>query len=298
MKKTELGLRDALQEEGDYKIKSGDTIEISVWGEDMTREIQVRPDGKISYILIGEIEVVGKTFKALKDDIETRLSRYILDPNVTIIGKSFEGNFVSILGAVEKPGRKIVGRDDRVLDVLAKAEGLLFQEQGEFNGEIANLNAAYLSRRGQLMDVDFAKLLQEADMSQNLRIQIGDIIYIPSAFEIPVFITGEVKFPTSMPFRGKPTLMEGITQAGGFNTKAKKSSVYLVRGGLRSPEITVINYHDIISGKVVNPLLEPHDIIYVPPTTLTRVERLSSQIIPFLDTIIGSGSAKNTVRDW
>ena len=287
-----------LAENTDYQIKSGDTIEISVWGEEMDRTITVRPDGKISYILIGEIYVVGKTFGELKIDIEQRLSKYIIEPYVSIIGKSFEGNFVSILGAVESPGRKIVGRNDRVLDVITKANGLLFLEQGKTNGDVANLRNAYLSRQGKLIPVNFSKLIYSGDMSQNIQVQIGDFIYIPSAFEVPIFITGEVYQPTSMPFRGQPTLLEAITTAGGCTTQAKKTEVYIISGGMNSPKIFTSNYSLITMGKEENRPLEPGDIIYVPPTTITRIERLSTQVIPFLNTIIQSRNAKDSVQTW
>lgn len=284
----------------EYRLKPGDKIEISVWGEDMTRELMVRPDGKVSYILIDEVDVLGKTFKELKSAIETKLSKFIIEPKVSIIGKSFEGNFVSILGAVSKPGRMIVSNSDHVLDVLSKAGGLKFIEFGNNGkaGEVANLRNAYLSRNGSLVPVDFVQLLYEGNMSHNIPVQIGDFIYIPSSIEIPIYVTGELNLPTSLPFSGKPTLLEAISEGSGFNIRASKSNIKIVRGGMYKPEIISINYYDIISGKINNPRLEPGDIIYVPPTTLTRVERISTQIIPFLNSIIQTGGAKDTIQNW
>lgn len=284
----------------DYRLKPGDKIEISVWGENMTRELMVRPDGKISYILIDEIDVVGKTFKQLKDEIELKLSQFILEPKVSIIGKSFEGNFVSILGAVAKPGRQVVSNSDHVLDVLTKAGGLKFIEFGNSNkvGEVANLRNAYLSRSGQLVPVDFVKLLYEGDMRHNIPVQIGDFIYIPSTVDMPIYITGEFNNPSSLPYVGQPTLLEAIAEGRGFNIKANKKKVFVVRGGMVKPEMITYNYHDIISGRLVNPTLEPGDIVYVPPTTLTKIERLSSQIIPFLNSIIDAKTAKSSIQNW
>ena len=284
----------------DYRLKPGDEIEISVWGEDMTKTLTIRPDGKLSYILIDEIDVVGKTFKELKLDLERRLSQYILDPKVSIIGKSFEGNFVSILGAVAKPGRIVVSNSDHLLDVFAKAGGLKFIEIGSSGkaGEVANLRSAYLSRQGRLVPVDFVDLLYEGNMKHNIPVQIGDFIYIPSSGEVPVYVTGEFNRPTSMPFVGKPTLLEAVGEAAGFNIRANKKQIVIVRGGMVKPDLIYYNYFDVISGKVNNPHLEPGDIVYAPPTTITKVERLSAQIIPFLNSIISAGSAKDTVKDW
>lgn len=284
----------------EYRLKPGDEIEISVWGEDMTKDLMVRPDGKISYILIDEILVVDKTFKQLKSEIEGKLSKYIIDPKVSIIGKSFEGNFVSILGAVTSPGRKVVSNSDHILDVLSKAGGLKFVEFGNTGkmGEFANLKNAYLSRGGQLVEVDFSKLLYEGDMSQNVPVQIGDFIYIPSAIDMPIYITGEFRMPTSLPFAGKPTLLEALSEANGFNIDANKRQLKVIRGGLVEPEIINYNYYDIISGKINNPILEPGDIVYAPPTNLTKIERISTQVIPFLDSIIRTGESKDTIKNW
>ena len=281
-----------------YQIKPGDKIEISVWGEDMTRELVVSPDGKISYILIGELDILNMTFQEVKHKIELKLSKYLLEPNVTVIGKSYEGNYVSILGAVNTPGRKVVSKSDRLLDVITKAQGLRFQNFGDAQGELANLKGAYLSRRGGLVPIDFSRLLYEGDMSQNIPVEIGDFIYIPSSVRNPIFITGEVRGPTSMPFRGEPTLLEAITAAGGPNTSANHKQIFLVRGGMQSPQISTHNYFAITQGSAPNPKLEPGDIIHITPTTITKIERLSAQILPFLNVIVNSGSAKTTVQDW
>ena len=165
----------------EYLLKPGDRIEISVWGEDMTRELTVSPDGSISYILIGQLDVLNKTFRELKATIEEKLSKYLLAPNVTVIGKSFEGNYVSILGAVTSPGRKSVDSSDRVLDIISKANGLRYEEFGNNQGEVANLKSAYLSRGGKLIPVDFSRLIYDGEMSQNIALELGDFIYIPSS---------------------------------------------------------------------------------------------------------------------
>jgi len=287
-----------LKPDSNYLLKPGDKIEISVWGEDMTKLLTVRPDGYISYVLIGEVYVIGKTFTKLKSTIEKKLSKFIISPNVSIIGKSFEGNFVSILGAVSKPGRKIVSSTDRVLDVITKANGLKFEEFGNSGGEIANLSGAYLSRNGQLVKINFTKLIYEGDMSQNIPIKINDFIYIPSSVGTPIYATGEVKTPKSIPFRGQPTLIDAITSAGGFNISANKSNIKIVRGGMVKPTIVSFNYPNIIKGIEKNEHLQPGDIIYVPATSLTRIERISNKIIPFLDLIIKSNSAKTSIQDW
>jgi polysaccharide export outer membrane protein len=281
-----------------YHIKPGDRIEISVWGENMDRDLIVSPDGTVAYLLIGEVFVLNKTFKQVEEQITTRLSPFIIDPKVTVLGKSYEGNYVSILGAVSKPGRQIVNNNDRVLDVITRAEGLKFSELGDAQGEIANLKGAYLSRNGQQISIDFTSLLYEGDMSQNIPVRIGDFIYIPSAIGQHVYVTGEVNSPSAIPFRGRPTLLQAITQSGGINIQAHRRRIMLVRGSLDNPQITEFNFQKIMVGQSPNPFLNPGDIIHVPPTTLTKIERVSTQIIPFLNTITQGKTAKDSIKNW
>jgi len=284
----------------DYHIKPGDQMEISVFGEpDMRKVIIVQPDGKLSYFLVGEITAVGMTFGELRKEIEKRLSKYILSPSVTIIGEKYEGNYITVLGAVRKPGRHSVFQTDRVIDALSRAEGLKFIETDDssFAGELANLNLAYFSRDGKLLDVDFAKLINNGDMSQNIPVQVGDFIYIPSSTTQQVFVLGEVNRPRSMPYRYTTTLLEAVTSAGGFNeTTACKRSVCIVRGSLTKPEIIIVNFNKIVSGKENNIVLDPGDIVYVPSTFLTDVSRVSRQIIPFLNVIILGDEAVDVVE--
>ncbi len=287
----------------EYHIKPGDQMEISVFGEpDMRKRIIVQPDGKLSYFLVGEIEVVGMTFGDLRGELEKRLSEYIISPSVTIIGEKYEGNYITLMGAVQKPGRHPVFQTDTVLDAIARAEGLkyMYSDDFSFAGDIANLKLAYLSRKGRLMDVDFLSLIDNGDMTQNIDVEVGDFIYIPSSTTQQVFVLGEVNYSRSIPYRGTTTLLEAITSAGGFNERtACKRSVCVITGSLQKPEINIVNFNKIIKGKEKNIVLEPGDIIYVPSTFVTDVERVSGQIIPFLNSIISGDNALDAgQRRW
>lgn len=290
-------------EYNDYHIKPGDQMEISVFGEpEMRKKIIVQPDGKLSYFLVGEMNVSGMTFGELRKDLEKRLSKYILSPSVTIIGEKYEGNYITVLGAVQKPGRHPVFQSDTVLDAIARAEGLkyMYSDDFSFAGDIANLKLAYLSRKGRLMDVDFLSLIDNGDMTQNIYVEVGDFIYIPSSTTQQVFVLGEVNYSRSIPYRGTTTLLEAITSAGGFNERtACKRSVCIVKGSLKEPEIIIVNFNKVVKGKEKNIILDPGDIVYVPSTFVTDVERVSGQIIPFLNSIVFGDEALDVgQRRW
>jgi polysaccharide export outer membrane protein len=285
---------------GDYRFKVGDKIEISVWGEkDMTRQVVVQPDGKVGYFLMGEIRAVDQTFKELRTELEKGLSKYIRNPRVTIIGMEFAGNYATILGAVMKPGRHIISRTDRVLDLLAASGGFRYMDSDDtaFAGDFSDLKAAYLSRNGQIVDVDFVTLIKDGDMAQNAPIEVGDFIYIPSSTSQLIFVLGEVERARAIPFRGRTTLLEALASAGGFDERtACKRSICIVRGSLKNPTVIMANFPRILSGKDKNVVLDPGDIVYVPSTFITEVERLSRKIIPFLDVVLKGDATRDIFK--
>ena len=109
----------------DYQVISGDTIEIFVWQHtDLTRDIIVRPDGKLSFPLIGDIEAQGRTLTEIDDEVSKKLAEYVVSPQVSVTVKNFAGEKVIVLGEVGKPGvYKFFGRAS-FLDIIAEAGGL------------------------------------------------------------------------------------------------------------------------------------------------------------------------------
>ena len=278
-----------------YEISAGDEIEISVWGEpEMTKTITVRPDGYISYFLIGEIKAEGKTIPQLKKEITARLSKYIRNPSVSIIARTFtsKASSVAILGAVAAPGLYTIKENTRLLDFLAMAHGLKYNSAGQ---PVYNLKASYLSRKGKLVPVDFSALLADGDMSQNILLESGDFIYIASSQARSAFVVGAVKMPQKVRFDVDITLLDAIATAGGLASGAK-NTIYVVRDSLVHPEVLKVNYKNILKGKEKNIYLKPGDIVYVPRGFFSKISDLPNKILPFLNLIIQSDAAYNVLR--
>jgi len=114
----------AVVPEENYPLGPEDALEISVWKEpELTKQMVVRPDGKISYPLIGEIQAAGKTVKELRDEISKRLEKYVTDAQVTVILLKAQQYKVYVVGKVAKPGEFLVGRPTTVMQALAMAGG-------------------------------------------------------------------------------------------------------------------------------------------------------------------------------
>jgi len=108
----------------EYRMGADDQIEVFVWKEpDLSTTITVRPDGKISLPLAGELEASGKTAVELQDEIAGRLQKYIKEPVVNVMVKQINSLKISVLGEVRKPDVYRIKTRVTVLDAVAMAGG-------------------------------------------------------------------------------------------------------------------------------------------------------------------------------
>jgi polysaccharide biosynthesis/export protein len=108
----------------EYMIGADDLLLVNVWKEtEISRSVLVRPDGKISLPLIGDLSANGRTPVQLRDDIAARLRAYLSDPEVTVIVQEARSQKFSILGEVEHPGSYPLSKAMTVLDALAISGG-------------------------------------------------------------------------------------------------------------------------------------------------------------------------------
>jgi len=159
----------------DYRIHSGDEVEISVWKEpDLIRKLIVRPDGKLSYPLTGELVASGRTAATIQKDVETLLKKYIPEPVVTVTVTGLAGNQIYVLGQINKPGVYMMNPQLTVLQALAVAGGMTpyaaANEIFVLRGQGAN-QSKFEFRYG---DVAKGRLLE-----QNILLESGDVIVVP-----------------------------------------------------------------------------------------------------------------------
>ena len=168
---------------GTYIIGAGDELGVFVYQSPQLSEdsVSVRPDGKISIPLVQDIQAAGLTPAQLADNIGHRLTEYVKDPKVTVIVKNFVGPLdqqIKVIGEAAEP-QAIPYRDGlRVLDVLVQTKGLTKYAAG---------NRALVVRRepnGRTEDihVHLEDLINDGDMSQNIRLQPGDTLIIPQSW--------------------------------------------------------------------------------------------------------------------
>ncbi|HEY2381687.1 MAG TPA: polysaccharide biosynthesis/export family protein [Terriglobia bacterium] len=110
--------------DSEFRLGPDDVIEVSVYQDkELDRTVPVRPDGKISLPLIGEMLASGKTAPDLQKEIAQRLKQYIADPAVTVVVKEVNSPKVSVLGEVKNPGMYKIRDRATLLDAIAMAGG-------------------------------------------------------------------------------------------------------------------------------------------------------------------------------
>ena len=165
----------------DYKIGPGDSLSVFVWrNPDLSTEVAVRPDGKISIPLVDDLQVVGKTPSQLATDIETALAEFVRSPDVTVLITSFGigayENQIRIVGAGAVRPQSIPFRQGlTLLDVMIEV-GL---------SEFAAGDRAKLVRRNgdedEEINVRLNRLVNRGDLRQNLTLRPGDVLIIPES---------------------------------------------------------------------------------------------------------------------
>jgi polysaccharide export outer membrane protein len=109
----------------DFRLGPGDVIDVSVYQEkELSTTVPVRPDGKISIPLVGEITASGKTAIDLQREVAQKYAQYIAQPAVTVVVKEVNSPKVSVLGEVKNPGVYKIKERATVLDAIAMAGGL------------------------------------------------------------------------------------------------------------------------------------------------------------------------------
>jgi polysaccharide biosynthesis/export protein len=159
----------------DYVIGPDDVLMVIFWREqDLSSEVAVRPDGKISLPLLNEIQASGLTPEELRNNLTKAANRYVEDPAVTIVVKAINSRKVFITGEVAKPGPYPLSGPTTVLQMIATAGGVLEYAKEDRIVVMRTENGRTVSRRFNYKQVSEGKNLQ-----QNIELKPGDTIVVP-----------------------------------------------------------------------------------------------------------------------
>jgi protein involved in polysaccharide export with SLBB domain len=150
-------------------------------------------------------------------------------------------------------------------------------------------------RQGQLVNVDFHRLLRQGDLSQNVYLQTDDFVYVRPSISSDIYVMGAVARPNVFPYSRELSLVSAIARAEGTLPYATLSHVAIVRGALSRPTIAVVDYRDIVKGKAPNVRLAPGDIVYVPFTPFRKLEKFADEILNQFVRTLAINEGRNAV---
>jgi len=212
-------------EPGEILIGEGDLLQISVFeAKELDKTVRVNSRGFISLPLVGEFQVSGLTPIEAEEKIEDMYKkRFIKDPHVSIFVEEQISQRITLVGQFKNPGTYDYLSSKRLLDVIALGGGL-----SERAGQIVQVRRTrYMQGEPNKFIVDLDQLIKKGNVELNIRLNGGDVLFVPEAGVF--FVDGAVRRPGSYPIKHKTVVQEGLIEAGGFESSAKKEKIKLVR---------------------------------------------------------------------
>lgn len=269
-----------------YRLKIGDKLSISIYGEpDSVREVTVDSAGNIYYLYVNSVFVLGKTINELRKELNEKVKIFFKHALVSVTAVSVGGEYYTILGEVKEPGQKVLHGKETLLMAIGEAQGFV---RGVFRNETidyADLDKSFITRKGEYLPINFQKLVKDGDLRQNIELQSGDYIYIPTIMTKDIFILGEVGTVTTLAYLDTVTLIQALTEAGWVSPFAS-SRVLVLRGSLSCPTQYLVDINMILRHCCPDFELEPGDIVYVPPRKFSHLRAIvRNAIATFVGTV-------------
>lgn len=159
-----------------YRIGVDDVLTITVWHEpDISRNVPVRPDGKISLPLAGEVQAAGATTPELEKQLKASLARFLKDPELTVMVAEIRSQRINVVGQVTHPGAFVMTQSMGVLDAIALAGGL---RDFAKKGSIYVLRESEDGNRARL-PYDYKAVLKGKRDAQEIRLRPNDTVVVP-----------------------------------------------------------------------------------------------------------------------
>jgi polysaccharide export outer membrane protein len=253
----------------DYRVGGYDLLDIVVYEEpDLSRQnVRVSAEGYISFPLIQRLKVDGFTTSEIETMIANELAKgqFVLDAHVSVTVADYKSQEFLVLGSVKLPGTYPLKAKEKVLDAISRAGGI-DAEHGGNQGIIIRTHKDNDGNEQKIaIRIDLPGLLKGGDQVSNIALMDKDLLYVPKPDNF--YIIGQVNKPGSYPYLGKEiTIVEAISQAGGFTPIAARNRTRIIRMENKEEKIIEVKV-DAITGagkKGQDILVMPEDVIVVP----------------------------------
>jgi len=267
-----------------YRIGPRDVLTLSIYAGSQQQQLTsltVSSQGLVNVPFIGSVKAEGLTVPQLEDRVRKPLAAdFFVDPEVNIVISEYHSLQYYISGAIGSPGLYEMKSEATLLELIAKAGGVSGQ-----CGNIAyilhpsnNHTATEKENHSDFSDKDtlkinLNKLLHKGDMTQNIVLQSGDMVYIPlqssqNLAESKIYVEGEVKSPGVYTYQEGLTALNACIMAGGFAKFAAPNRTRIIRQEGDKQIIIKIDLNDVKNGKIPDTEIKPGDRIHVPETWL------------------------------
>ncbi len=226
-------------------------------------------EGKICLPYIASLNVCGMTLREIREKIQTIYHEQVPNVQVFLNFKKQRERQVQIIGA----SNALIAIDGktRLFEVLAKAQ----------IPPHANLFKSLVTREDTQLPVDLYKLIHEGDENQNIVMRNGDQIFIASASDATIMVTGEVPVSQNIPAPyGFISLREALVLAGGIPFTGDKANIQVIRGGIARPKIYCLAWCNVTHLPNESLLLIPGDVVYITEKPITQWNRFINQVLP------------------
>jgi polysaccharide biosynthesis/export protein len=292
----------------DYRVGPGDILGITVWnhpeltvsgtpglpagpdagsgavesgapGASVTPEGQrVAADGTIYFPTVGRVNVAGKTTEQISNILMERLAGYAVKPQLDVHVVQFRSQQVYMTGQLKNPGTlPITDMRLTLIDAITRSGGTVTD---------ADLQRVQLTRDGKSYVLDVQRTLDHGDISQNITLHAGDIVYVPDHNASRVFVLGEILKPQTLYMdKGKMTLADALTGANGIDPQAAQPrQILVIRRTPNDPSKPTIYRLDMTQVDAILLStqfdLQPLDVVYVGTADIARLNRLLIQLLP------------------
>lgn len=275
----------------DYRVGIGDVLDIVVWdhpeltlpaGEGRTPQQsgqRVQSNGTFFYPYVGQVQADGKTPEMIREDLRTRLIKFIPEPQVEVRVAGYNSQAVSITGEVENPSRQpLTDVPLTLLDAVSAAGGLT-QNADPRNVVVGRGNKRYI--------VDLHAFLDDAARSNNPVLQNGDVISVGRQVLQEAYLLGQIVKPSTIDLtRENVTLTQAVARVGGVkDDSADARGIFVFRDtptGISVYQLDASNPTAYLIGTRF--VILPQDVIYVTSSPIYRWNRLISSLLPTLST--------------
>ena len=203
-----------------YRLGAGDQLAIQLFGSESDQyDLQITRDGQISFPKLGPITVAGLTYEDARELIQSRVKDQIIGAQATISMGRLRAINIFMAGEVAVPGAYSVSALTTITQALFQAGGI---------GDIGSLRNIQVKRNGLTVETfDVYQLLLKGDASGDVRLQSGDVVFVPPYAGI-VDVEGAVKRPMIYEFIDGESVTDAVAMAGGLNQDAYSAAVAVV----------------------------------------------------------------------